>query len=152
LTGGVPKAPRALAQFFLLPRQETTCPGNYLFGWDSRSGWGFFSACAEPRLALTGSQTSFAAASDADRDRVEGFPTGRHGSARAAVNRLIAVGKASPGDPVSKAAQALADLYRAQESGLGQGRALSKVTESWRGLDFTQRSRAKLIARHLVRA
>jgi hypothetical protein len=82
----------------------------------------------------------------------EGFPTGRHGSARAAVNRLIAVGKASPGDPVSKAAQALADLYRAQESGLGQGRALSKVTESWRGLDFTQRSRAKLIARHLVRA
>jgi hypothetical protein len=108
------------------------------------------------------------------RSEAQGHPTARHRSARAAVDRLIAVGKASPAasvaefealrrryerapviasaDPVAKAAQALANLYRAQESGQGQGRAKASVTESWRGLDLRQRSRAKLLARHLVSA
>jgi hypothetical protein len=106
------------------------------------------------------------------RSEAQGHPSARHRSARAAVDRLIAVGKASPAasvaefealrrryerapvvaDPVAKAAQALADLYRAQESGRGQGRAKASVTESWRGLDLRQRSRAKLLARHLVSA
>lgn len=63
-------------------------------------------------------------------------------------NTIYSVGL-RPGDPVSDAAQALADLYRAQDDGAGEAQAKRRVESTWSGLDTVSRARARRLATHM---
>jgi hypothetical protein len=141
-------------------------PPRYLFagGWQTGSGrFKDLPAGTVKKLRVAGTQRyeyHFQPA-DGSAKRVADSPQGLAGkpSPAASVAEFEALRRRyerapviASADPVARAAQALANLYRAQESGRGQGRAKASVTESWRGLDLRQRSRAKLLARHLVSA